>query len=142
MISRLSHIAVAVASLEETARFYEQQLGLKLEGTETVPQQKVKVGFIPVGETCLELLEPVSPDSPIAKFLEKRGPGLQHICLEVDDAEAEFKRLAAAGVQLIDEAPKAGAHGTKVFFIHPRSTGGVLIEVSQPPVSDVQPFHD
>ncbi|MEO0081696.1 MAG: methylmalonyl-CoA epimerase [candidate division WOR-3 bacterium] len=141
MIRRIAHIAIAVPDVDMAAKFYEQQLGLKLEGRETVPHRKVTVGFIPVGETRIELVQPDSPDSPIAKFLSERGPGLQHICFEVDDAQAEFDRLARAGVRIIDKAPQAGAHGTKVFFIHPHSAGGVLIEISQPPVTSaaIQP---
>lgn len=135
MIKKLSHIAVAVPSIDEAAKAYEL-LGLKMASRETVPGRKVTVGFIPVGETRIELVQPTSPDSPIAKFLEQRGSGLQHICFEVDDARAEFDRLTAAGVRLIDKSPQPGAHGTLVFFIHPHSTGGVLIEVSQPATQD------
>ena len=135
MIRKVSHIAVAVPDVEAAAKTYEL-LGLSLSGRETVPGRKVTVGFIPVGETNIELVQPTSPDSPIAKFLEQRGPGLQHICFEVDDAQAEFDRLTAAGVRLIDRSPQPGAHGTLVFFIHPHSTGGVLIEISQPPARD------
>lgn len=132
MITRLAHVAVAVPAVDEAAQFYTEKLGLSLAGRETVPGRKVTVGFIPVGDTRIELVQPDSPDSPIAKFLEQRGPGLQHICFETDDAEAEFARLSAAGVRLIDKSPQPGAHGAKVFFIHPASTGGVLVEISQP----------
>jgi methylmalonyl-CoA/ethylmalonyl-CoA epimerase len=135
VIRRLSHVAVAVRSIDEAAKFYEEQLGLKLTGRETVPGRQVTVGFIDVGNTRIELVQPDSPSSPIAKFLEKRGPGLQHICFEVDDIEAEFNRLREAGVRLTDDAPRNGAHGTRVVFIHPDSTGGVLIELSQPPAA-------
>jgi methylmalonyl-CoA/ethylmalonyl-CoA epimerase len=132
MIKKVSHIAVAVPDVDQAAKAYAL-LGLQMSGKETVPGRNVTVGFIPVGETRIELVQPDAPDSPIAKFLEQRGPGLQHICFEVDDADAEFKRLSEAGVRLIDKAPQPGAHGTRVFFIHPHSTGGVLIEISQPP---------
>lgn len=132
VIRKLSHVAVAVPNIDEAAKAYEL-LGLQMSGRETVPGRKVTVGFIPVGETRIELVQPDSPDSPIAKFLEQRGPGLQHICFEVDDADAEFRRLSEAGVRIIDKSPQSGAHGTKVFFIHPHSTGGVLVEISQPP---------
>ncbi|MBM3316002.1 methylmalonyl-CoA epimerase [candidate division WOR-3 bacterium] len=133
MIKGLSHVAVAVPNVDEAARFYEGQLGLRLSGRETVPGRRVTVGFIEVGNTRIELVQPDSPDSPIAKFLAQRGPGLQHICFEVDDVDAEFARLKAAGVRMTDDAPKPGAHGTRVTFVHPSSTGGVLIELSQPP---------
>lgn len=133
MVRRLSHVAIAVPSIDEAAKFYTERLGLQLTGKETVPGRKVTVGFIDVGNTRIELVQPDSPDSPIAKFLEQRGPGLQHICLEVDDIDGEFDRLKSAGVKMTDDAPRAGAHGTRVAFIHPHSTGGVLIELSQPP---------
>lgn len=133
MIKRLAHIAIAVPSIDEAARFYEEQLGLKLTGRETVPGRQVTVGFIDLGNTRIELVQPESADSPVAKFLEQRGAGLHHICFEVDDIAADFDRLQAAKVRMADTAPRPGAHGTKVAFIHPRSTGGVLIELSQPP---------
>ncbi len=135
MVKKVSHIAVAVPDIAEAAKFYEQHLGLKMTGVEVVPTNKVKAGFIPVGDTRIELVQPSSPDSPVAKFIEKRGPGLQHLCFEVDDIDAEVERLKAAGVRLINETPIAGAHGCRVAFVHPRATGGVLVELSQPPAS-------
>jgi methylmalonyl-CoA epimerase len=117
--------------VDEAAKFYEEKLGLRLVGREDVAGSKVTVGFIPVGETRIELVQPAAPDSPITKFLETRGPGLQHICFEVDDVAAELKRLDADGVRLIDKVPHPGAHGTMVGFIHPSATGGVLVELSQ-----------
>jgi methylmalonyl-CoA epimerase len=131
MIRKVSHIAVAVSDIDAAAKFYVEKLGLKLVGRETVAQSKVVVGFIRVGETRLELVQPDSPESPISKFLETRGPGLQHICFEVDDVAAELKRLDAEGVRLIDKVPHPGAHGTLVGFIHPQATGGVLVELSE-----------
>jgi len=131
MVKKVSHVAIAVHSVEEAAKFYTEKLGLSVSGKEVVAGAKVRVGFIPVGETRIELVQPDSPDSPITKFLETRGPGLQHICFEVDDVAAELKRLDAAGVRLIDKVPHPGAHGTMVGFIHPSATGGVLIELSQ-----------
>jgi len=131
MIKRVSHIAVAVPDVDQAAKFYTEKLGLVLGGREAVAGTKVMVGFIEVGETRIELVQPAAPDSPITKFLETRGPGLQHICFEVDDVAAELKRLDAAGVRLIDKMPHAGAHGTMVGFIHPAATGGVLVELSQ-----------
>jgi len=131
MIKRVSHIAVAVPNVEEAARFYVEKLGLKMVGREEVSGSKVTVGFIPVGETRIELVQPAAPDSPVTRFLETRGPGLQHICFEADDVAAELKRLDAAGVRLIDKVPHPGAHNTMVGFIHPSATGGVLVELSQ-----------
>ena len=131
MVLRVSHIAIAVSNVDDAARFYAEKLGLAMVGREAVAGNKVVVGFIPVGETRIELVQPDAPDSPIAKFLEQRGPGLQHICFEVDDVAAELRRLDAAGVRLIDKTPRPGAHGTRVGFIHPHATGGVLVELSQ-----------
>uniref|UniRef100_A0A7V3PTT8 Methylmalonyl-CoA epimerase n=1 Tax=candidate division WOR-3 bacterium TaxID=2052148 RepID=A0A7V3PTT8_UNCW3 len=131
MIKKIAHIAIAVNSVAEAAGFYAQQLGLKLTGKETVPHRKVTVGFIQLGETKIELVQPDAPDAPVARFLAERGPGLHHICFEVDDIEAEFQRLKDAGVRIVDPAPQPGADGTKAFFIHPKATGGVLIELSQ-----------
>ncbi len=127
----LDHIGIAVHSLTEGAAFW-QALGLDLEGTETVPEQQVRVGFLPAGQPRIELLEPTSPDSPIAGFLKKRGPGLHHICLQVDDIRAVMAALAEQGYRLLSEQPTPGAHGALVCFVHPRSTGGVLLELSQP----------
>jgi len=131
VIRKVSHIAIAVPDVEQAAKFYADKLGLKLVGREDVAGSKVSVGFIPVGETRIELVQPAAPDSPITKFLETRGPGLQHICFEVDDVAAELARLDAAGVRLIDQVPHPGAHNTMVGFIHPSATGGVLVELSQ-----------
>jgi len=131
MVKRVSHVAIAVPNVDEAAKFYEEMLGLKLVGREEVAGSKVTVGFIPVGEIRIELVQPAAPDSPITRFLETRGPGLQHICFEVDDVAAELKRLDAAGVKLIDKVPHLGAHGTMVGFIHPAATGGVLVELSE-----------
>ncbi|MEO0098948.1 MAG: methylmalonyl-CoA epimerase [candidate division WOR-3 bacterium] len=131
MIKKIDHIAIAVSNLKEAARFYEENLGLKLSGDENLPEQGVKVGFIQIGEVRIELVEPLSPTSPISKFLAEKGPGLHHICFEVDDIEKELSRLAEAGVRLIDSKPRPGAHNTKVAFIHPKASGGVLIEFSQ-----------
>ncbi len=133
MIRKINHVAIAVTNVEAAAEFYQKHLGLKLAGVERVPSNKVRVGFLPVGDGRIELVQPDSPDSPVAAFLEKRGPGIQHLCLEVDDIDAEFARLKAAGIRLLSEAPVPGAHGYRVAFVHPSSTGGVLLELSQPP---------
>ena len=126
----LDHIGIAVRSLA-SAKIY-QDLGLTIEHVETVETQRVKTAFLSVGDSNLELLEPTSPDSPIAKFIEKRGEGIHHICLRVDDLEAHLERLKAAGYRLINEAPVPGAHGCRVVFLHPSAGNGVLIELSSP----------
>lgn len=128
----LDHIGVAVESLEKGRGFWEA-LGLGPMTTETVASEKVNVGFFDLGNGMrIELLEPTEKDSPIGKFLDKRGPGIQQMCLRVNDLRATLKMLKAKGIQLINEEPKAGAHGALVAFIHPKSTGGILIELSQP----------
>jgi methylmalonyl-CoA epimerase len=126
---RLDHIGIAVRSLE-AAKIYEV-LGLAVQHTETVETQKVKTAFLSVGDSNLELLEPTSPDSPIAKFIEKRGEGIHHICLRVDNIEEHLARLKAEGYRLINEAPVPGAHGCRVAFLHPAAGNGVLIELSE-----------
>ena len=131
----LDHIGIAVESLAKGVEFYEA-LGLDLEGVEEVTEQGVKVGFLPVGDTRLELLEPTEPSSPIAKHLERRGPGLHHICLRVDDISRAMATLAERGYRLLSDEPQAGAHGCMVCFVHPKSTGGVLLELSQPSITN------
>lgn len=126
---RLDHIGIAVRSLE-AARIYEV-LGLSVQHTEVVETQKVKTAFLSVGDSNLELLEPTSPDSPIAKFIEKRGEGIHHICLRVDNIEEHLERLKAEGYRLVNDAPVPGAHGCRVAFLHPSAGNGVLIELSQ-----------
>lgn len=126
----LDHIGIAVESIVESRRFYEA-LGLEVEGEEEVSGQGVRVAFLPVGEGRLELLEPTSRDSPIARHLERRGPGLHHICLEVSDIHRSMADLRKRGFELLSEEPQRGAHGCLVVFVHPRSTGGVLLELSQ-----------
>jgi len=124
----LDHIGIAVRSLDERRKVYEA-LGLELSGEETVAEQKVRVAFLPVEGSRIELLEPTAPDSPIAGFLEKRGEGLHHLCFRVDDIVAAMARLRAQGLALLSAEPQTGAHGARVCFIHPKSTGGVLIEL-------------
>jgi methylmalonyl-CoA/ethylmalonyl-CoA epimerase len=128
-MTKLDHIGIAVKSLE-AAKIYEL-LGLTVGHTETVETQKVNTAFLSVGDSNLELLEPTSPDSPIAKFIEKRGEGIHHICLRVDDIEAHLERLKAEGYRLVNEAPVPGAHGCRVAFLHPSAGNGVLIELSE-----------
>ncbi|HEX8616146.1 MAG TPA: methylmalonyl-CoA epimerase [Thermoanaerobaculia bacterium] len=129
MTTRLDHIGIAVKSLE-AAKIYEL-LGLAVQHVETVDTQRVKTAFLSVGDSNLELLEPTSPDSPIAKFIEKRGEGIHHICLRVDSIEEHLERLKAAGYRLVNEAPVPGAHGCRVAFLHPSAGNGVLIELSE-----------
>jgi len=131
MTKKINHIGVAVKSIEASAPFYRDVLGMHFEGTETVAEQKVKVAFFSVGESRIELLEPTSDDSPVAKFLEKNGEGTHHVAYEVDDLVATLERLKASGVRLIDEVPRCGAHGTKIAFLHPKASGGVLTELCQ-----------
>lgn len=128
MIKNLSHIGIAVKDLDEAIKMYEN-LGLTLDSTEEVPSQKLKVAFFTIGDTRIELLAATSEDSPIAKFIEKKGEGIQHIALGVDDLEAELKDKAEKGFQLIDKEPRPGAHGADIAFLHPKSTKGVLIEL-------------
>jgi methylmalonyl-CoA/ethylmalonyl-CoA epimerase len=128
----LDHIGIAVESLEKGKAFYEA-LGLGQMAVEKVPSEKVTVGMFELGnDSRIELLEPTEAESPIGKFLKNRGPGIHHICLKVSDIHATMKALKAQGVQLIHDEPKPGAHERLVAFIHPKSTGGVLIELSQP----------
>ncbi|HEX2343543.1 MAG TPA: methylmalonyl-CoA epimerase [Vicinamibacterales bacterium] len=131
MKATLDHIGIAVADLEAALRFYRDALGLEIETPEEVASQRVRAHFIPAGEAALELLEATAPDSPIAKYLEKRGPGLHHITLRVDDIDAALAQLKARGVRLIDDRPREGAHGSRVAFIHPASAHGVLVELKQ-----------
>ncbi|MCU0305431.1 MAG: methylmalonyl-CoA epimerase [Thermoanaerobaculales bacterium] len=127
----LDHIGIAVESLDAGVEFY-RALGLELDGVEEVAEQGVRVGFLPVGDTRLELLEPTGESSPIARHLARRGPGLHHVCLRVDDIRAAMASLAERGYTLLSDDPQPGAHGCLVCFVHPRSTGGVLLELSQP----------
>jgi methylmalonyl-CoA/ethylmalonyl-CoA epimerase len=128
-MTKLDHIGIAVKSLEE-AKIYEA-LGLAVQHVEVVETQRVKTAFLSVGDSNLELLEPTSPDSPIAKFIEKRGEGIHHICFRVDNIEEHLARLKAEGYRLINEAPVPGAHGCRVAFLHPAAGNGVLIELSE-----------
>lgn len=127
----LDHVGIAVGELDAALDFYRGVLGLDVEAPEDVPSQHVRAHFIPVGESTLELLEATSGDSPIAKFVAKRGPGLHHVCLRVDDIVAALAELKAKGIRVIDEAPRPGAHHSLVAFLHPSSTHGVLVELKQ-----------
>ena len=132
-VDRVDHIGIAVADLAEAKKFYTDILGLKATGEEVVEEQKVKVCFIPSGDSELELLESTSPDGPIAKFIEKNNGrnGIQHISLRVDNIEQTIADLLAKGVRMIDEKPRYGAGGSSIAFVHPKSTGGILVELCQ-----------
>lgn len=130
--TRLDHIAVAVRSLDEALQFYKDSFGLECIEIEEVLEQGVRVAKLDLGNTHLELLEPLSADSPVGKFLASRGPGLHHICVGVDNIITKLDCLKSAGTKLIDEQPKLGASGARIAFVHPKSTGGVLLELSQP----------
>jgi methylmalonyl-CoA/ethylmalonyl-CoA epimerase len=135
VLENLYHVAVAVRNLEEVEKLYETALGLKVEHREVVEEQGVKTSMLVPngGGTAIELLEPVDQDSPISKFLDKRGEGIHHICFAVDDIEAALERLKKEGVRLIDETPRPGAYNSKVAFIHPKAVNGVLIELAELP---------
>jgi len=130
MLKRIDHISVAVKNLNEAVSTFENLFCLKPSKVEEVPDQGVKAAIIPIGDTEIELLEPTNPDGGVAKFLERRGEGIHHICLEVDDTDEELKRLEAKGVQLIDKQGRKGLAG-KIGFIHPKSVNGILIELAQ-----------
>ena len=132
MIQKIHHLGVAVESIESGLALYGA-LGLACAHTETVAAQKVKTAMLPVGESRIELLEPTEPDSPVGKFLEKKGPGIHHIALEVADIDAALAELKAGGVALIDQEPRTGVGGTRVAFLHPKGTQGVLLELVQNP---------
>ena len=129
MVNKIHHIGIAVKSIAEALKFYTERLGLESREVVEVPEQKVRVAALQIGESRIELLESTSPDSPIAKFLEKRGEGIHHIAFEVTDIEKRLMELKEKGIRLIDEKPRLGAHNTRIAFIHPKSTQGVLIEL-------------
>lgn len=131
MITKIDHIGVAVNSIDEASKVYTDILGLKLEGIEVVEEQKVKTAFIPVGESEIELLEATDPSSAVAKFIEKKGEGIQHIALRVENIDKALDELKSKGVRLIDEKPRKGAGGARIAFIHPKATNGVLIELCE-----------
>jgi len=130
VIRKVDHLGIAVVSIAEARRFWEA-LGLAVAHVEDVPQEGVRVAMIPLGELRIELIEPTGPDSPVAKFLAKRGPGLHHLCLASDDLAADDAALRAGGVELLRAQPSAGAEGARIQFVHPKSAGGVLVELSQ-----------
>ena len=129
MIKKIDHLGIAVRSIDEARKFYEEVLGLVCEKIETVESEKVKTAFFPMGESPIELLEPTDDDSPIVKFLEKRGEGLHHVAYATSDIENQLSKAKQYGYKLIHETPVHGAKGKKIAFLHPRSTSGVLIEL-------------
>ncbi len=130
-ILKIDHLGIAVSSIEKGKNFWTDILGLTYEGSETVAEQKVTTAFFPVGESEVELLESTDPDGPIAKYIDKRGEGIQHVALQVEDIEAALEELKQKGVKLIDQKPRIGAGGAKIAFLHPKATNGVLVELCQ-----------
>ena len=129
-LKRVDHVGIAVKNLDESVKFYES-LGFKATGYEVVAEQKVKVAFLPCGDSELELLESTEPDGPIARFIEKNGPGIQHVAIRVDDIDKALEELKAKEVRLIDQTPRYGAGNARIAFVHPKATGGVLLELTQ-----------
>jgi methylmalonyl-CoA epimerase len=128
---KIDHLGIAVSSIEDALAFYRDALGLGVSETEVVEDQGVTVAMLPVGESRVELLEPTGDETPVGRFLARRGPGLHHVCYSVPDIEAALDRLRSAGARLIDERPRVGAGGHLVAFVHPTATGGVLVELVQ-----------
>ena len=131
MIDKIDHIGIAVKSIDEALKFYTKILGLKCSGIEEIAQQKVKTAFLPLGDCELEILESTTSDGPIAKFIDKKGEGIQHIAFRVEDIDKALYELKQQGVKLIDEKPRHGAGGARIAFVHPKSTKGVLLELCQ-----------
>lgn len=131
MITKLNHIAIAVKSLEDHVPFYRDSLGLKFLGFEEVPEQKVKIAMFETGDVKIELLEPISEDSPINKYLQKNGDGIHHIAFQCDDIENQILDLVSKNITMIDDKPRSGAHGSKIAFVHPKSSGKILVELTK-----------
>ena len=131
-VKSLNHIGIAVRSIEDQQAFYGGTLGLEFENVEDVPSQQVRVAFFRAGDIRIELLEPTSADSPVAKFIEKRGEGLHHVAYTVDDIQARITELQESGLRMIDETPRPGAHHMQIAFVHPKSSFGVLTELCEP----------
>ncbi len=128
-INRISHIAIVVDDIDQALAFWRDALGLQLDRVEEVPEQQSIVAFLPTGESEIELVQPTSDDTGVARYLHKRGPGMHHICFEVEDIQASLEQLKQKGIRLINESPMTGAGGKKIAFIHPESTHGVLVEL-------------
>ena len=127
----IDHIGVAVRNIDEALAFWEKTMGIKCEGVEEVKEQKVKTAFLPLKDTEIELLEGTSEDSPVSKFIEKKGEGIHHLAIRVDNIEEALEELKSKGVRLIDEKPRDGAGGCRIAFVHPKATGGILLEISE-----------
>jgi len=130
-ILKIDHLGIAVNSIDEGKKFWSDILGLDFEGTETVAEQKVTTAFFPVSESEVELLESTAPDGPVAKYIEKRGQGIQHVAFRVENIEEALTELKENGVKLIDQKPRIGAGGAKIAFLHPKATNGVLVELCE-----------
>ncbi|MCD8375816.1 MAG: methylmalonyl-CoA epimerase [Oscillospiraceae bacterium] len=130
-VTRVDHIGIAVKNLDEMVKWYEETLGVKAHGTEIVDEQKVKVAFLPIGQSELELLEDTTGDGPVARFIEKNGEGIQHIALRVDNIEETLEELKAKEVRMIDQTPRYGAGNASIAFVHPKATHGVLLELCE-----------
>lgn len=132
-VKKIDHIGIVVQDIEAALKVYRDALGLELTKTEFVPEQQVKIAFLPTGESEIELVQPTTDDSGVARYLARRGEGIHHICLEVDDIEAALAQVAAQGMELIDRTPRIGSGGQKLAFVHPKSAHGVLIEFYERP---------
>ncbi len=132
MRKQIDHIGIVVRSIESSVRFYIDILDLEVDHTEVIEEERIKVAFIPFGETHIELIEPLSPDCNAGRFLEKRGEGLHHLCFRVNDIDEAVRRCRDAGIRLLNDEPRTGAHGKKIVFIDPKETNRVLVELSQP----------
>lgn len=130
-VDRIDHIGIAVNSIDDAVKLYRDILGLEVTGIEEVPDQQVRVAFIPVGDSEVELLEPTTSDGSVARFIAKKGEGIHHLAFRVDNLEKALERAEKAGLQLIDEKPRPGAGGARIAFLHPKSTGGVLVELCE-----------
>jgi methylmalonyl-CoA/ethylmalonyl-CoA epimerase len=130
-VLKLDHLGIAVSSIDEKKKFWIDAMGLTMEGTETVEAQKVTTAFLPVGESEVELLESTAVDGPVAKYIEKKGEGIQHVAFRVENIEEALAELKEKGIQLIDQVPRKGAGGAKIAFLHPKATAGVLVELCE-----------
>ncbi len=130
-ILKIDHLGIAVNSIDDGKNFWSEVLGLEFEGAETVAEQKVTTAFFPVGESEVELLESTAPDGPVAKFIEKKGTGFQHVAFRVADIDAALEELKEKNIQLIDQTPRIGAGGARIAFLHPKATGGILVELCE-----------
>ena len=130
-VIKIDHLGIAVKSIDEGKNFWTDTMGLEFAGTETVQEQKVTTAFLPVGESEVELLESTDPDGPIAKYIEKKGAGIQHVAFQVENIEEALEELKEKGIKLIDEKPRKGAGGAKIAFLHPKATNGILVELCE-----------